>query len=73
MIKKALLTAAATAILAGLSMTVPMTAEAAMTCKDAAKAKYPDKLMQRMEYKHQCVKAWKAANGKGLLNKLKSS
>ncbi len=73
MIKKVFLTAAATAILAGVSMTAPVTAEAAMTCKDAAKAKYPDHLMQRMEYKHQCVKTWKAANGKGLLNKLKSS
>jgi len=73
MIKKVLLTAAASAILAGASMTAPITAQAAMTCKDAAKAKYPKALMQRVEYKHQCVKAWKAANGKGLLNKLKSS
>jgi len=73
MIKKALLTAAATAVIAGLSMTVPMTAEAAMTCKAAAKAKYPKNLMQRMQYKHQCVKAWKAANHKGLLKKLKST
>jgi len=73
MIKKALLTAAATAIVAGLSMAAPITAEAAMTCKDAAKAKYPDNIMQRMQYKHQCVKTWKAANGKGLLNKLKKS
>jgi hypothetical protein len=73
MIKKMLLTAAAAAILAGVSMTGPITAQAAMTCKDAAKAKYPKGLLQRAEYKHQCVKAWKAANGKGLLNKLKSS
>jgi len=73
MIKKVFLTAAATAILAGVSMSAPVTAEAAMTCKDAAKAKYPDSLMQRMEYKHDCKKTWKAANGKGLLNKLKSS
>jgi hypothetical protein len=73
MIKKALLIAAATAMVAGFSMTAPMTADAAMTCKAAAKAKYPKNLMQRMEYKHQCVKAWKAANHKGLLNKLKSA
>jgi hypothetical protein len=71
MLKKVFFAAAAVAILAGATMTAPVTAEAAMTCKDAAKMKYPDSVMKRMQYRHDCKKAWKAATGKGLLNKLK--
>lgn len=72
MIKKVFFAAAATAILAGATMTAPITAQAAMTCEDAAKMKYPDSLVDRLKYTHTCKKAWKDANGKGLLNKLKS-
>jgi hypothetical protein len=72
MTKKVLFAAAASAILAGALMTAPITADAAVTCKDAAKMKYPDSLLERMQYRHDCKKAWKDATGSGLLNKLKS-
>jgi hypothetical protein len=52
-------------------MTAPITAQAAMTCEDAAKMKYPDSLLDRLKYTRECKKAWKDATGKGLLNKLK--
>jgi hypothetical protein len=69
MIKKVFFAAAATAILA--TMTAPITAQAEMTCEDAAKMKYPDSLLDRLKYTRECKKAWKDATGKGLLNKLK--
>ncbi len=34
---------------------------AGMTCKDAAKMKYPDDRKMRHEYKKACKDAWKAA------------
>jgi len=34
---------------------------AGMTCKDAAKTKYPDDRKMRHEYKKVCKEAWKAA------------
>lgn len=72
MLKKVFVAAAASAVLAGATIAAPVTAQAAMTCKDAAKMKYPDSIMERLQYRLECRKAWKAATGKGLLNKLKS-
>jgi len=75
MLKKMVLAAAATVVLAGTAMTVSVPAQAATTCKEAAKMKYPDTLKglrDRHAYKKACKKAWKASNGKeGILSKLK--
>jgi hypothetical protein len=72
MLKKVFLTAAAAAVLAGASLTAPLTAQAT-TCEDAAKMKYPDSIMDRFEYKRACKKAYKASMGKeGPLAKIKS-
>ena len=72
MLKKVFLTAAAAAVLVGASLTAPVTAQAT-TCQDAAKMKYPDSIMQRMEYKRACKKAYKASMGKeGPLAKIKA-
>jgi len=71
MLKKVFLTAAAAAVLVGASLTAPVTAQAT-TCQDAAKMKYPDSIMERMEYKRACKKAYKASMGKeGPLAKIK--
>jgi hypothetical protein len=76
MLRNVFLAAAATLVLAGAATTAPVPAQAATTCKDTAKAKYPDTLKglrDRHAYKKACKKAWKAANGKeGLLAKFKS-
>ena len=72
MLKKVFLTAAAAAVIVGASLTAPVTAQAT-TCQDAAKMKYPDSIMQRMEYKRACKKAYKASMGKeGPLAKIKA-
>jgi hypothetical protein len=61
MLKKILVAATATAIVAGVTLSVPVTAEAAMTCKDAAKMKYPDNHKMRHAFKKECKDAWKAS------------
>jgi hypothetical protein len=72
MIKKVFLAAAATAVIAGATLTAPVTAQA-MTCEDAAKMKYPDSIVDRMKYKRTCKKAYKASMGKeGPLAKIKA-
>jgi hypothetical protein len=72
MLKKVFLTAAAAAVLVGASLTAPVTAQAT-TCQDAAKMKYPNSIMERMEYKRACKKAYKASMGKeGPLAKIKA-
>lgn len=73
MLKKVVLAAAATAFVAGATITAPVTADAAMTCEDAAKMKYPDSIVDRMKYKRECKKAYKASMGKeGPLAKIKA-
>lgn len=73
MLKKVVLAAAATAVIAGATITAPVTADAAMTCEDAAKMKYPDSIVDRMKYKRECKKAYKASMGKeGPLAKIKA-
>jgi hypothetical protein len=62
MLKKMLIAAAATAILSATALPIQLQpAEAAMTCKDAAKAKFPNDLKMRHEWKKQCKSAWKAS------------
>jgi len=71
MLKKMLFAAAATAIVAGATITAPVPAQA-KTCQDAAKMKYPDSIMDRMEYKRACKKVYKSSMGKeGPMAKLK--
>jgi hypothetical protein len=73
MLKKVVLAAAATAVIAGATITAPVTADAAMTCEDAAKMKYPDSIVDRMKYKRECKKAYKTSMGKeGPLAKIKA-
>ena len=72
MLKKTLLAAAATAIVAGATLATPALAEVGMTCKDAAKAKFPDDRKMRHDYKKACKDAWKVSQGKtGILGKFK--
>lgn len=62
MLKKILIAASATAIMAATALPIQFTpAEAAVTCKDAAKAKFPKDLKMRHEFKKQCKSAWKAS------------
>ena len=72
MLRRVVLTAVASAFVVGAAVTAPVTADAAMTCDEAAKMKYPDNIVDRLKSKRECKKAWKDANGKGVLNKLKS-
>ena len=60
MLRKMLVAATATAIVAGAALTAPITAQAAMTCKEAAKMKYPDGHKMRHAFKKSCKEAWKA-------------
>ncbi|MGH6865235.1 MAG: hypothetical protein ACREDO_03445 [Methyloceanibacter sp.] len=62
MIKKIVFVAVATAFVAAAVVPLqfsPADAET-MTCKEAAKAKYPDDRKTRHEYKKACKDAWKA-------------
>jgi hypothetical protein len=58
-------------LLSVLPLPDPVTADAAMTCDEAAKMKYPDSIVDRLKYKRECKRAWRHANGKGVFNKLK--
>jgi len=61
MFKKLLLAAVAAGLVT--ATTLPLPAQAGMmgmTCKDAAKMKYPDDRKMRHEYKKACKEAWKA-------------
>ena len=63
--------AAAAALIAGANIAAPLTAQA-MTCQDAAKMKYPESMKERMMYKRDCKKAFKASEGKeGPLTKMR--
>jgi len=62
MLKKAMLGVIATAFVAALALPVQFVpAEAAMTCKAAAKMKYPHSLKSRMSFKKDCKTKWKAS------------
>jgi hypothetical protein len=62
MLKKVLLAVVAIGFAAALALPVHVTtAEAAMTCKEAAKMKFPDDRKARHAYKKGCKEAWKAS------------
>ena len=63
MLKKALLAATVGGLVAGFALPVPSAEAAAMaplTCKEAAKLKFPADHKARHAYKHECKEAWKA-------------
>jgi len=65
MFKKLLLAAIAAGLVSAATLPLqisPVQAGmmAGMTCKDAAKAQYPDDRKMRHEYKKSCKEAWKA-------------
>jgi hypothetical protein len=63
MLKKVLLAVVATGFIAALALPVQFTpAEAAMTCKEAAKVKFPGDRKARHAYKKACKAAWKASH-----------
>ena len=66
MFKKLLLTAVAVALVSTFSLQLAP-AEAAgmrgMTCKDAAKAKYPDDRAMRRAWRKLCVANWELHQG----------
>jgi hypothetical protein len=62
MFKKLLLASVAAGLVSAATLPLQFTpAVAAMTCKDAAKMKYPDDRKMRHDYKKACKEAWKAA------------
>ena len=67
MIKKLLLAALAVGVVSAMTLqTAPAEADtmAGMTCKDAAKARFPDDRKMRHTYKKECKEAWKLSQGK---------
>jgi len=61
MLKRVILAAVATAFVAVSAMPVALTpAYAAMNCKEAAKAKFPDDRKARHAFKKECKAAFKA-------------
>ena len=66
MLKKVFFAACAVALVTGASATAPVAAQAG-TCKELAKAKYPDNFRERISYKRACKKAEKD----GILTRLK--
>ena len=61
--KKVLLAATVGGLVAGFALPVPSAEAAAMaplTCKEAAKLKFPADHKARHAYKHECKEAWKA-------------
>lgn len=63
MLKKVLFAVVATGFVAALALPVQITpAEAAMTCKEAAKVKFPGDRKARHAYKKACKAAWKGSH-----------
>jgi hypothetical protein len=64
MLKKVVFAALATALVGAVALPVQFTSAAAapLTCKEAAKLKYPTDHKARHAWKKGCVAAWKAAN-----------
>ena len=62
MIKNVFFAAIAAGLVAAVALPVQFTpAEAAMTCKEAAKAKFAKGLKERHAYRKACKKAWKVS------------
>jgi hypothetical protein len=63
MLKKVLFAVVATGFVAAFALPVQVTpAQAAMTCKEAAKMKFPDDRKARHAWKKECKAAWKASH-----------
>ena len=63
MLKNVLLAATVCGLVAGFALPIPSAEAAAMaplTCKEAAKLKFPTDHKTRHAYKHECKEAWKA-------------
>ncbi len=61
MLKRVIFAAVATAFVAASALPVATTpADAAMTCKAAAKAQFPSDRKARHDFKKSCKAAWKA-------------
>jgi hypothetical protein len=61
MFKKILLAAIAAGLVSATTLPLQIApAQAAMTCKEAAKMKYPDDRKMRHDFKKACKEAWKA-------------
>jgi hypothetical protein len=62
MLKKVLLATAVTGLIAGIAVPIQTSpAQAQMTCKEAAKLKYPDDRKTRNAYRKACKEAWKGS------------
>jgi hypothetical protein len=63
MLKKVMFAAVATGLVAAVALPIPQVEAASMlTCKEAAKLKFPSDVKARHEYKHECKTGWKAAH-----------
>jgi hypothetical protein len=61
MLKKLLFATAAAALLTAATVpTQASTVTLGESCKDAAKALYPNSLKDRLHYRHECRVAWKS-------------
>jgi hypothetical protein len=62
MLKKVLLAATVSGLVAGIALPVPSqaAAPAPLSCKEAAKLKFPTDAKARHAYRHECKLAWKA-------------
>jgi hypothetical protein len=60
MLKKVLLAATVSGLVAGIALPVPSQAAAPLSCKGAAKLKFPTDAKARHAYRHECKLAWKA-------------
>ena len=63
MFKKVLFAALATALVTAVALPVQFApaAAAAMSCKEAAKVKYPSDMKGRHTFKKECKATWKAS------------
>jgi len=63
MLRKIVFAAIATALVGAVALPVGLTSAdaAVLTCKQAAKLKFPTDFKQRHAYKKACVAAWKAS------------
>jgi hypothetical protein len=63
MLKQVLFAVVATGLVTALALPVQFSAaEAATTCKDAAKMQFPNDRKSRKAFKEQCKAAWKASH-----------
>jgi hypothetical protein len=63
MLKKVIVAAAVCGLVTGVALPL-QAATGPLTCKEAAKLRYPGDAKARHAYKHGCRMAWKAAHKK---------